>query len=219
MAPTQNVMPSCLFIAENIERVSWHSSFVNGALFLKFLKSKGGQTSSSSSWTIIITHMWWPMVKRRRRLFSLHKAWSLSCLAGAAEAALAVGPSTLPVIGRRLGYLAISAIAKHTSLVSVSQMLKLLIKLTTINCKSSKTKTKTKTQNQKATSFANLFAIQQFPSLLQKIAHQQSPFFNTCTCKKNYSSFSSSSSKLTATHHSCTFHWGIQSFYANERKL
>jgi hypothetical protein len=104
-------------------------------------------------------------------------------LAGAAEAALAVGPSTLPVNGRRLGYLASSAIPKHTSLLTVSQMLKLLIKLTTINCKSSKTK-QTKTQNQKATTFANLFAIQQFPTLLQKIAHQQSPFFKTCTCKK-----------------------------------
>jgi hypothetical protein len=69
-------------------------------------------------------------------------------LAGAAEAALAVGPSTLPVNGRRLGYLASSAIPKHTSLLTVSQMLKLLIKLTTINCKSSKTK-QTKTQNQK----------------------------------------------------------------------
>jgi hypothetical protein len=37
--------------------------------------------------------------------------------------------------------------------------------------------------------------------------------------KNSSSSFSSSSSsKLTATHHSCTFHWGIQIFYANEIK-
>jgi hypothetical protein len=105
-------------------------------------------------------------------------------LAGAAEAALAVGPSTLPVNGRRLGYLASSAIPKHTSLLTVSQMLKLLIKLTTINCKSSKTK-QTKTQNQKKLPPLETFLqFNNSPPLLQKIAHQQSPFFKTCTCKK-----------------------------------
>jgi hypothetical protein len=109
-------------------------------------------------------------------------------LAGAAEAALAVGPSTLPVIGRRLGYLAISAIAKHTSLLTLSQMLKLLIKLTTINCKSSKTnKQKPKPKTKKLPPLQTFLQFNNpppSPTLLQKIAHQQSPFFKTCTCKK-----------------------------------
>jgi hypothetical protein len=105
-------------------------------------------------------------------------------LAGAAEAALAVGPSTLPVNGRRLGYLAISSIPKHTSLLTVSQMLKLLIKLTTINCKSSKTK-QPKPKTKKLPPLQTFLQFnKKFPSLLQKIAHQQSPFFKTCTCKK-----------------------------------
>jgi hypothetical protein len=131
-------------------------------------------------------------------------------LAGAAEAALAVGPSTLPVIGRRLGYLDISAIAKHTSLLT---LLKLLIKLTTINCKSSN-KTN-KTQNPKPTTFANLFAIQQFPPhppFFKKL-HTNKVLSSKLELAKNSSSFfsssffsSSSSSKLTATHYSCTFH-------------
>lgn len=212
MAPTQDVMPSCLFIAENIERVSWHSSLVNGALFLKFLKSKGGQ--ASSSWAIIITHMW-PMVKRRRRLFSLHRAWSLSCSAGAAEAALAVGPSTLPVNGRRLGYLAISAIPKHTSLLTVSQMLKLLIKLTTINCKSCKTM-KPKPKTKRLPALQTFLQFNNSPPFFKKL-HTNKVLSSKLALAKNSSSFSSFS-KLTATHHSCTFHWGIRSFYANERK-
>jgi hypothetical protein len=130
-------------------------------------------------------------------------------LAGPAEAALAVGPSTLPVNGRRLGYLAISAIPKHNSLLTVSQMLKLLIKLTTINCKSSKTK-QTKTQNQKPKSYhlCKPFCNSTIPHPSSKNCTPTKSFLQNLHLQKNSSSSfsSSSSSKLTATHHSCTFH-------------
>jgi hypothetical protein len=97
-------------------------------------------------------------------------------------------------------------------------MLKLLIELTTINCKSSKTKQ----PKPKSYHLCKPLCNSTIPLPSSKKLHSNKVLSSKLALAKNSSSFSSSSSssssKLTATHHSCTFHREIQSFYANREK-
>jgi hypothetical protein len=92
-------------------------------------------------------------------------------LAGAAEAALAVGPSTLPVNGRRLGYLASSAIPKHTSLFNCISNAQTADQAHNHQLQIKQNKTNQNPKPKKATTFANLFGNSTIPPPFFKKLH------------------------------------------------